>query len=97
MLRKGMYGIREDHERKPYGDNRIEEVEKELAESEAISAEIPGLREMYVETICIFCKVTNGLYPASMSSRVNFRVQKNELQELSSFVMSGWTVFVSLQ
>ena len=39
MLRKGVYGICEDHERKPYGDDRVEEVEKDLTET-------PGLREM---------------------------------------------------
>ena len=39
-----MHGIHEDHERNPYGDDRVEEVEKDLAE-------IPGLREMYIETV----------------------------------------------
>jgi len=31
--------------------DRIEELEKDLAESEANSAEVPGLRETYIKTI----------------------------------------------
>jgi hypothetical protein len=46
--------------------DRIEEVEKELAESEAISAEVPGLRETYTKQFLGFpMKTTNGLYAAS--------------------------------
>lgn len=40
-------------DKKSYGSDRIEEVEKELAESEAISAEVPGLQETYIETIWV--------------------------------------------
>ena len=48
MHRKGVCETSEGDERKPYGGDRIEEIEKELAESEAISAEVPGLRETYI-------------------------------------------------
>jgi len=41
-------------ERRPYGDDRIEEIEKELAESEATSAEVPELRETYFQAILGF-------------------------------------------
>jgi hypothetical protein len=54
MLRKGPCETCEGGERKSYGGDRIEEVEKELAESEAISAEVPGLRERYFQAVLGF-------------------------------------------
>ena len=51
MPRKGVCGVREGGERRFYWSDRIEEAEKELAESEAISAEVPRLRETYFQAI----------------------------------------------
>lgn len=49
-----MYETREGLEPRSHGSDRIEEVEKELGESEAVSAEIPGLRETYFQAILGF-------------------------------------------
>jgi hypothetical protein len=48
MLNKGVYEIREGDKHRSHCDDRIEQVKKELAESEAILAEAPELRETYV-------------------------------------------------
>ena len=51
-LRRGRCKTREDCERDlMVASDRIEELEKDLAESEANSAEVPGLRETYIKTI----------------------------------------------
>lgn len=54
MHRKGACETLEGDERKPYGGDRIEEIEKELAEAEAISTEVPGLQETYVRAVLDF-------------------------------------------
>jgi len=51
MPGKGVYETREGDERRSHESHRIEEVEKELAESEAVSAEVPRLRETYFQAI----------------------------------------------
>jgi len=54
MPGKGMYETREDDERRSYRNDRIEEVERELVESEAISAEVPRLQETYFQIVLGF-------------------------------------------
>lgn len=49
MPGKGVYKIHDGDEWRSYGNDRIEEIEKELAESEVILAEVPGLRETYFQ------------------------------------------------
>jgi hypothetical protein len=51
MLEKGACETCEGDERGSYCGNRIEQIEKELAESEAISAEVPGLQETYAQAV----------------------------------------------
>jgi len=48
MLRKGTCETREGRERKSYGGDRIEGLERELGESEANLTGVPGLREKYI-------------------------------------------------
>jgi len=54
MPGKGGYETREDDGRRSHESYRIEEVEKELAESEAVSAEVPRLQETYFKAVLGF-------------------------------------------
>lgn len=47
MLSKGIYESWEGYEHNSHCGNRIEQAEKELTESEVVSAQVPGLRETY--------------------------------------------------
>jgi len=49
MPRKGTCGAREGCERKSYSGDRIEELERELGESEANLTGVPELRERYIK------------------------------------------------
>lgn len=72
MLRKGTHKICEKkNEGKPYSGDRIEELEKELAESEMNSAEVSGLRETYNKQFGFFVRRLTR-HAASKSLRVNF-------------------------
>lgn len=88
MLSKGVHDSCEGCEHCAHRDDRIEQAEKELAESEATLAEVPGLRETYVRRFLASVKATDRPCIAFKSSRDNFRAQKNEPQKWSNFVRS---------
>ena len=62
MPEKGVYETHEVDELRSYESHRVEEVEKELAESEAVLAQVPRLRETYFQAISALREATNRLY-----------------------------------
>ena len=87
MLSKGAYKSHEgDGHRSHYG-HRIEQVEKELAESKVISAEVPGLRKTYVGVSSTSVKTTKRLSAFKISVN-NFRARKSGPRRWSNFVKS---------
>jgi len=60
VLEKGTRETLKGHEWKSYGGPRIKELEKELAESEANLAEVPGLREKYIKQFRFLARRLTG-------------------------------------